>query len=852
MEEKKLFLEIPGGKNKFHSAILTSFSFNFHHFEYQVLKSLKHKYITNIGVLVDSRMLDQSAGLTSSGLRQLTQSYSVNGVYCKGAFHPKINFIVGDDEILIVFGSGNISPGGHGKNHETFTTFYADSKESPLLPLIHEIWDYIQFLSQNLEGFSKDRIFKSVPKNCSLLNEPVKQKHRFHKIDDDLEIALVYNEETSIIAQVSKLIPTEIIESISILSPYYDEDGAFLLQLLEKFPNTKIEVYLPKFHGLPPTKMVSNKRISFFIWEETKRGQMNFKGSDAYERKLHSKVFNFKSKEFNYFLIGSANATIPAFGSSDKRGINEEFGAIYKSKKKDFFTELNITKSTKVSSLTDYVRSTTIALETVLKTFSPKIQLLGCDLLGTKVKLYMKGLTSTLGVKMTFYNDGGLEVFKKEIFKNQDNEFECGITRDEITENPIYIQLQNIEGELISNKQLINYTEKLYHTDPSKENRTIRGLIGALEIGRINEFEILNYINDLHSNDSRKSTKTNGFSVQQDAMKETTAHPEMTYAEAMSASKDRDLGDKLSQTHNSIRIWEVISQLFKEKELRKTNEMNDEEEDASASISNDRTSIISESYIRELKDDSQCNSLLNKSERLSNDYIKSLNIIDRDKDSMINEVGFCQLLIVTHVLTAIHHFLDYDVEFSIKKKRESGFDSESWRKTLIYNYSTQVRDILNVFGKFIIKHNVEDLIGNDLREFKMKNYQQKVLSHVLIYHYLINQNKEDNPHAQSLNLVCLNLFDKLGLPDENSDQYIEQISKTGNNQLFNFSNVLKLKKQLINTYKNLSESSSFFREKHRGICFILSKTDSSVFYKSLFEPQIKNEISCKEFNNWRK
>ncbi len=219
---------------------------------------------------------------------------------------------------------------------------------------------------------------------------------------------------------------------------------------------------------------------------------------------------------------------------------------------------------------------------------------------------------------------------------------------------------------------------------------------------------------------------------------------------------------------------------------------------------------------------------------------------------MINEVGFCQLLIVTHVLTAIHHFLDYDVEFSIKKKRESGFDSESWRKTLIYNYSTQVRDILNVFGKFIIKHNVEDLIGNDLREFKMKNYQQKVLSHVLIYHYLINQNKEDNPHAQSLNLVCLNLFDKLGLPDENSDQYIEQISKTGNNQLFNFSNVLKLKKQLINTYKNLSESSSFFREKHRGICFILSKTDSSVFYKSLFEPQIKNEISCKEFNNWRK
>lgn len=115
MEEKQIFEEIPGGKNRFHSAVLTSFSFNFHHFEYQVLKSLKNKWVTNVGILVDSNMLDRSAGLTSAGLRQLTQSYSINGVYCKGAFHPKINFIVGYNELLMIIGSGNITPGGHGK-----------------------------------------------------------------------------------------------------------------------------------------------------------------------------------------------------------------------------------------------------------------------------------------------------------------------------------------------------------------------------------------------------------------------------------------------------------------------------------------------------------------------------------------------------------------------------------------------------------------------------------------------------------------------------------------------------------------------------------------------------------------
>ena len=43
MEERKIFQEIPGGKNKFHSVIQTTYSFNFHHFEYHVLKTFKTK-----------------------------------------------------------------------------------------------------------------------------------------------------------------------------------------------------------------------------------------------------------------------------------------------------------------------------------------------------------------------------------------------------------------------------------------------------------------------------------------------------------------------------------------------------------------------------------------------------------------------------------------------------------------------------------------------------------------------------------------------------------------------------------------------------------------------------------------
>jgi hypothetical protein len=850
MEEKKIYHEIPGGKNKFHSAILTSFSFNFHHFEYQVLKALKHKYITNIGVLVDADMLDTSVGMTTSGLQQLTQSYSVNGIPCTGAFHPKINFLAGDDEALVIFGSGNISPGGHGKNHETFTALYADSKESTLLPVINEAWNYIQDLAKDVEGFSKERIISSIPKNCSLLAQSIDEKHQFYKADDDLEIALVYNDDSSILSQVASLIPSATIESISILSPYFDEDGALLTLLLDVFPNANLDVYIPEQNGLPPINLQPNPRITFYNWEDTKRGQTQLKGNDTFYRTLHSKVFQFKGKDQNFFLLGSANATIAGFGTLEKRGINEEFGAIYKSTKTDFFKILDITKSKKITSLSSYNRSDNSGIETISKRTIPKVRLVACDLIGSKLKIFVKGSISKNGQSIFFFNDHGTELFQKEINFELDNVIAATINREELILNPIYVQLVTKDGETVSNKQLINYTEKLFHTDPSKENRTIRGLIGALEIGKINEFEILNYINDLHSSDSGNTVGPSSSASSSDLKKDITAHPEMTYEEAMNASKNQDLADKISQTHNAIRIWEVISQLFKEKETHSSEELNDEEEDASVSVSNERTLSSIENTTRKLTDESHCNALLRRTERLAQDYLRTLNKINADNETKINEIHLCQFLLVTHILTAIHHFTDYELSF--KNKKASAFNSSNWVKALANTYSTHLRNILNMFAKFVLKHDEELITGNELRELKMLEYKQKVISHILIYHFIINQNKADNPHSQTLDLVCLNIFDKLGLPDSKSEEYIALIAKTSAIELFNFQHVIRLKRSLVNLFENLNNSDNYFVEKYRGICLITDKTTSRIYYKSVFDPTLRLELDVKDFNRVKK
>ena len=99
-----------------------------------------------------------------------------------------------------------------------------------------------------------------------------------------------------------------------------------------------------------------------------------------------------------------------------------------------------------------------------------------------------------------------------------------------------------------------------------------------------------------------------------------------------------------------------------------------------------------------------------------------------------------------------------------------------------------------------------------------------------------------------MDLVCLNIFDKLGLPDKESEKYIELIAKTNTTQLFNFNSVFRLKSSLINTYEQLGQYDRYFRKDKRGICYILEKTPTKAYYKSIFDPEFRNEISLKELS----
>ena len=391
MSELKLFREVPKSAD-FHSAVMTTFSFDFHHFESQVLRELKRKGITNVNLFADTAMLDKSIGFSTGHLKSLSTSYSINSIPCLGAFHPKITILAGENDVLLLQGSGNITNGGHGKNHELFTVFYANKEDQTQLPIIQEAWLYLRRLTNKIEGISSEKL-DWISSNCNLLTEIKIKTHQFSKIDTNFSAALLYNDETSIWKQLIGMVPSESIKNIKVFSPFYDEKGTLLNRLSVQYNNCTIDAYLQPNRGKHPFKMEKQDEISFISWESTNRAKET---TVKYQRKLHSKLFWFDTGEDQYCLIGSPNATIAAFGTDTKRGANDEFAVLIKVTEKEILEELKLTGEVELLTPTENIDDQVVEkeIENDQAKNIGKIKLLGLDQDGKNITLFVRCFVS--------------------------------------------------------------------------------------------------------------------------------------------------------------------------------------------------------------------------------------------------------------------------------------------------------------------------------------------------------------------------------------------------------------------------------------------------------------------------
>ena len=151
MIDRHNILDLLGGdKRKYHSCIITCFSFDFIFFEQRILPKLRHAGITNINIYVDAYQFEKQLNhFVWSELLDAKAGYSITPIKMTGAFHPKVLLAVGKTKGFLAIGSGNLTSSGLSSNEEIWGSFHITETDKITEPFFQQTGEYLK----KLEGF---------------------------------------------------------------------------------------------------------------------------------------------------------------------------------------------------------------------------------------------------------------------------------------------------------------------------------------------------------------------------------------------------------------------------------------------------------------------------------------------------------------------------------------------------------------------------------------------------------------------------------------------------------------------------------------------------------------------------
>lgn len=580
-DEHILFQDLPCGRNgKYHSAVLTTYSMDFIHFDSHLRNVLRRKQICSINIFADADQMNKSLEYVSlQYMKNIGSDYCVTNAYAKGAFHPKINFFAGDDAALVLIGSGNLTVPGHGKNHEVFTGLMVDEEDDTHLPLVAECWNYLKRLAQKSGEFEKRRILREIPENCSFLKDVVDEDHhQLWEIADDLDAALLYHEDNnSILRQMAEIIPFEDVTMVTVSSPFFDEDGESLVTLAELCPNATVQVLIQEDCALPPYKMKEHPRIKFYDFDETKRGKATIKN---YDRLAHAKIFHFTTDDNQYCIVGSANATKPGLGTLKHRGANEEFCVLYASEKKDFLSALGLKpKKSCVIQLKNLEKGKRITE----KSSAHLIELLSASYESQQLTLTYKVKDLLPDNVSLIVDNGSAPVSYVDVdFTDESTSIEISLGK-----NSAMCYVCDTNGTIISNRLFINKIEQLDATNPSQTSRTLNQFISQIENEGYEGMEITDMLASVMWSIVEESENETRYSHGSSAKrKEKESLPDIDF----NTSQEQDMFSILAaKVDHSSRLVECIEESIRKKLKSLDDEIKNEEEEGRTEESNERS-----------------------------------------------------------------------------------------------------------------------------------------------------------------------------------------------------------------------------------------------------------------------
>jgi hypothetical protein len=308
---------------------MTSFSFDYVFFEQRLLSVFRANSIRNVMVLADGSSLDYANEQLIHGKAEKSLGYSICPVYHTYAFHPKVMLLAGEKEGLLFIGSGNLTNSGISTNDEIWSAFrFTDDTKF----LFGSAWTYLKSFTQHFKATNLRKL-NWIEDYAPWMKElPLDSNHGTIE-QQGLDTWFMRNKpDSSIFSQTAAVIPAAEVQEITVVSPYYDEQGSLLDKLHAHYSPESLHCVSDYKTGLLPHKLddALRAKISFFDWS-TLREDYN-----SGVNRLHAKLLHFKcSDDIEYLLLGSANATLAGLGSLTQDALNEEVSLLIKRESKE-------------------------------------------------------------------------------------------------------------------------------------------------------------------------------------------------------------------------------------------------------------------------------------------------------------------------------------------------------------------------------------------------------------------------------------------------------------------------------------------------------------------------------------
>ena len=169
--------------------------------------------------------------------------------------------------------------------------------------------------------------------------------------------------------------------------------------------------------------------------------------------------------------MGSPNATIPGFGSLNRKAINDEFAVLYKLKSPELIAGLGLdcTFRTTIDPHKLKRQPNIFELEGA-PTLARSVRVLGADRNGRKITVYTEKPVIIKSFSIQILNHWAEILEEFDFTGNAETIYHFAVDKLVNTEEIAFLQFTDTEGDIISNKQMINNYDQLSRTNPSGEN----------------------------------------------------------------------------------------------------------------------------------------------------------------------------------------------------------------------------------------------------------------------------------------------------------------------------------------------------------------------------------------------